>query len=50
LRRGLTESTVHDSSRLGVLERRLLLETSLLGERWLLLEASRLRGKGVRQT
>lgn len=41
----LTESSVHDACRLGVLETGLLLL-----ERWLLLETGRLRSKRVAKT
>jgi len=47
LGRSLTEDAVHYPCGLGVLEGSLLWEASLLRERWLLLEASGLRGKGV---
>jgi hypothetical protein len=50
LRRSLAEDTVHDACRLCLLEGRLLLETSLLWERRLLLETGGLGSKAVRHT
>jgi hypothetical protein len=50
LRWSLAKCAIHDPCRLRVLECGLLWEASLLGERRLLLEASRLRDKRVCQT